>query len=112
MATKDQCNYETTNWSTIFTWAGRLILITTAAILGYAFTEIKEIRQIATDNKENIAVIQGNRFTNKDGQSHLVAITENKQAVLAIKDDICEIKDQNKEILRLLNEYTKNKSTP
>ena len=59
--------------------------------------------------------IRGNRFTDKEGERHMVMITENRKDVAALQDDITDIKlDQRemkadqKETLRLLHEIKRD----
>jgi len=84
-------------------WAQRIILMLASIMIAYGMTQIAELRATQIEYGKDLAAIKSNRFTNKDGEAHLVMITRNETSVLGMKDDIKEIKQDQKEILAILH---------
>ena len=93
------------NW---ITFASTALLVITMAFVGYITTQMRVMQENQRKQGEAIVAIQANRFTNKDGENHLVAITRNATNMETVMDDIKEIKTDQKEILNILHK-TANK---
>jgi len=93
------------NW---INWAQRIILLLCTIMISWAMAQIGDLRTRTEENAKDLASIKSNRFTNKDGETHLVAITRNATNMETVMDDIKEIKTDQKEILNILHK-TANK---
>jgi len=88
------------NWVVL---SERMLVLATAGIVAWTIMRVNDNHDRSMTNLQKIDFMGSNRFTNKDGEQHLVFITENKMGIKAVTDDIAEIKQSQIEILRLMH---------
>jgi len=81
----------------------RILVFATAGILAWTLMRVNDNHDRSKTNENKIDAMSANQFTNKDGEQHLVFITENKMGIKAVIDDISDIKQSQIEILRLMH---------
>ena len=87
-------------WSSPMNWLMLLIRAVIILLISFGmqqyFALAKEVRAIKTD----VAVMKGNRFTSADGALQDKRITILEEKMINLVDDVKEIKQDVKEILR------------
>jgi hypothetical protein len=84
-------------------WIQRLILFLCSVMVAWAMAQIAELQCRTNDNTKEIVLLKGTRFTNKDGETHLMMITRNETIITSMSEDIRDIKQSQKEMLALLH---------